>query len=130
MALRRAGFHAEVASPTYGYLGRSAAPVAWHRLRPWRLLYDLSKAVRRARPDRLVPCDDVSTALMVKLHADPATRGVVCERIRPRSASRHIQGWHDAPWDDLPLLRSALGELALTACVARLRTGLEGRLGR
>ena len=77
MALRCAGFHTEGASPTYGYLGRSAAPVAWHRLRPWRLLQDLGKAVRKARPDRLVPCDDVSTALMVRLHADPVTRGVV-----------------------------------------------------
>ncbi|WP_043838555.1 hypothetical protein [Muricoccus aerilatus] len=77
MAVRRAGFHVEGASPPRAYLGRSAALHAWHRLRPWRLLVDLAGAVRAARPDRLIPCDDVSAALVVALHADPAMRAVV-----------------------------------------------------
>jgi carbamoylphosphate synthase large subunit len=77
MALRRAGFHVEGASPPRAYLGRSAAPEIWHRLRPWRLLKDVSAAIRAARPDRLIPTDDVSTALIVALHADPAMRATV-----------------------------------------------------
>ncbi|MCR0982322.1 ATP-grasp domain-containing protein [Roseomonas populi] len=77
MALRRAGFHVEGASPPRAYLGRSAAPETWHRLRPWRLLPDLAEAVGAARPDRLIPCDDVSAMLVVALHADPAMRATV-----------------------------------------------------
>ena len=77
MALRRVGFHVEGASPPRAYLGRSAAPEAWHRLRPWRLAGDLADAVRAARPDRLIPCDDLSAALLVALHEDPAMRAVV-----------------------------------------------------
>ena len=77
MALRLAGAHVEGASPSYGFLGHSAAPLAWHRLRPWRMGPDLARAVRRARPDRLVPCDDAATALLVALHADRATRSLV-----------------------------------------------------
>lgn len=77
MALRRAGFHTEGASPTYGYLGRSAAPVASHRLRPWHMKQDLERAIRKARPDRLVPCDDIATALVVQQHANPTARAIV-----------------------------------------------------
>ncbi|MBI0539063.1 ATP-grasp domain-containing protein [Roseomonas sp. KE2513] len=77
MALRRAGFHVEGASPPRAYLGRSAAPMVWHRLRTWRLLPDLAGAIRAARPDRLVPCDDVAAELVVALHADPFMRGLV-----------------------------------------------------
>lgn len=77
MALRRAGFSVEGASPPRAFLGRSAAPTAWHRLRPARLLPDLAAAVRAARPDRLVPCDDLSTRLITALHTDPAMREVV-----------------------------------------------------
>lgn len=77
MALRRVGFHVEGAAPDYGYLGRSAAPAAWHRLRPWHLQQDLARAIKKARPDRLVPCDDLATGLMVQLHANPAMRNIV-----------------------------------------------------
>lgn len=35
--------------------------------------------------------------------------------------SSHLRDWHDAPWDDPPLLRAALAELAASERLERLR---------
>jgi hypothetical protein len=76
-ALRRAGCHVEGASPPGALMARSSAPAVWHRLRQWRLEQDLAAAIARARPDRVVPCDDRSAALIAGLHGTPGLRPLV-----------------------------------------------------
>ncbi|WP_426958445.1 ATP-grasp domain-containing protein [Muricoccus radiodurans] len=70
-ALGAAGFLVHGACPAGSLLARSAAPSAWHRLRHWRLAEDLAAALRQARPDLVVPCDDRSAGLLAELHAQP-----------------------------------------------------------
>ncbi|MCQ4158922.1 hypothetical protein NON00_03160 [Roseomonas sp. GC11] len=76
-ALAQAGCVVEAASPPHALLARSGAPRAHHRLHPWRLRRDLATALRRARPDRVLPADDAAAALLATLRPEPDLAALV-----------------------------------------------------
>lgn len=77
MVLKRAGCHVEGASPRGSPLYRSSAVATRHRLNGWSLLSDLENIIRRVRPDRIIPCDDLATNLLVRLHEVAAIRPII-----------------------------------------------------